>query len=75
MDKRRYVERSPHNPRVPKTIEADETGNAAKDGYSVRSREPLNPRKSPYAWGADRYTVAPSLKDEDEAGFDIYCKD
>jgi hypothetical protein len=42
MDKRRYVSRSPNVTKSPKGIAADETGNIAKDGYTVRHREPLD---------------------------------
>lgn len=41
QDKRRYVSRDPHRVRKLVSIADDETGNAAKDGYTVLSRKPL----------------------------------
>lgn len=47
-DKRRYLSRNP-SPRRDKIvgIEADETGNAAADGYTLRYRNPLPGREKP----------------------------
>lgn len=69
MDKRRYVSKSPRNPRTPVSIATDETGNAAVDGYSVRNRKPLD--RAEYARDG-RYSEDYScggLMDETEARF------
>lgn len=62
MDKRRYVSRSPNCVKKPKGISADETGNAAADGYTVRHREPLRRHASNYS---EDYAAA-SVMDENE---------
>lgn len=73
MDKRRYVSRDPRNPRMPESMAADETGNAAVDGYTIRSREPLKGRSRPRY--SDYDCVAPSLKDENEVSRDAMYGD
>ena len=66
MDKRRYVSRSPNCVKKPKGISADETGNAAADGYSVRHREPLD-RRNRSNYSED--FVSPTLMDENEVEY------
>ena len=68
MDKRRYVSRNPRNPRTPKGMAAEETGNAAADGYTVRHREPLDTasRRARNSCHREEY-AAGSVMDENEA--------
>jgi hypothetical protein len=74
-DKRRYKSRSNNrSPMSPHGNGKMDTGNIARDGYVVRSREPLNPRRSPEVW-AEKSFAAASLKDEGEASYDSYMKD
>lgn len=67
MDKRRYCSRNPRNPRTPKGMAAEETGNAAADGYTVRHREPLDAafRRRRDSLHSEDY-AAGSLMDENE---------
>jgi len=48
--------------------------NAAADGYSIRDRQPLKRKSNPYRWSEDR-NIAPGLRDEREAAFDLYDMD
>ncbi|MBT1154370.1 hypothetical protein J1C56_02065 [Aminobacter anthyllidis] len=65
MDKRRYVSKSPRNPRTPVSIAADETGNAASDGYTARYRKSLDHSPSSGRYSED--FACGGLMDENEA--------
>lgn len=73
MDKRRYKSRSPRNPREPKGMDGDTTGNPALDGFTVLRREPL--KRTCDRYGETGFKSG-SLMDEQEARFrDIYGED
>jgi hypothetical protein len=77
-DKRRYRSKSPRNPKSPKGMEEEMSGNPALDGFTVRHRQPL--KRDPFAMHQDsrhsEHYAAGSMMDEHEARFsEIYGDD
>jgi hypothetical protein len=71
-DKRRYLSRE--NKRGDKPVLPTGEKDAARDGYTIRSRQPVRSDRNYSPWGRNDH-VAPTLKDEREAAYDIYLKD
>ena len=71
-DKRRYLSRD--NKRGDKPILPSGEMDAGRDGYTIRSRQPVKSDANPYRWGKNDM-VAPTLRDEREAAYDSYLKD
>jgi hypothetical protein len=66
MDKRRYVSRSPRNPKTIHSMEDDCCGKPAMDGFTVRHREGLKPPRDRYY---ERPHLPKGLMDESEASW------
>lgn len=71
MDKRRYRPKDVRKDK-PLGISADETGNAAADGYTVRNRSPLKRKRELYSEEGFR---SPTLRGENESFLDDYLGD
>lgn len=71
-DKRRYLSRD--NKRGDEPVLPSGEKDFLRDGYTVRSRQPVNSDRSKYRWGKNDF-VAPTLRDERDAMFDSYLKD